>query len=104
MARAAGGTSQRLKPGGAMMRSRERNAAKPRHDTSMPSLSPAARVAWRAGAAAAVPMGIATFPFGLAFGVGVPAAGIEPWIGASASWTVLAGAAQLSMLSLMKAH
>lgn len=87
-----------------MMRSRERNAAKPRHDTSMPSLSPAARAAWRAGAAAAIPMGIATFPFGLAFGVGVPAAGIDSWTGAAASWTVLAGAAQLSMLSLIKAH
>ena len=35
MARAAGGTSQRLKPGGAMMRSRERNAANAGHDTSM---------------------------------------------------------------------
>lgn len=87
-----------------MIRSRERNGAKAGHDTSMPSPSPAARAAWRAGAAAAIPMGLATFPFGLAFGVGVPAAGVDPWVGASASWTVLAGAAQLSMLSLVKAH
>jgi 4-azaleucine resistance transporter AzlC len=57
-----------------------------------------------AGLKAAVPMAVATFPFGLAYGVGVTAAGIDRWIGASASWTVLAGAAQLSMLSLIKSH
>lgn len=49
-------------------------------------------------------MAVATFPFGLAYGVGVTAAGIDRWIGASASWTVLAGAAQLSMLSLIRSH
>jgi 4-azaleucine resistance transporter AzlC len=49
-------------------------------------------------------MAVATFPFGLAYGVGVTAAGLDKWIGASASWTVLAGAAQLSMLSLVKSH
>lgn len=102
MARAAGGTSQRLNPGGAMMRSRERNAAKARHDNPMSSLPPAARSGLTAGLWAAVPMAVATFPFGLAYGVGVRSAGIDPWVGVSASWTVLAGAAQLSMLSLME--
>lgn len=70
----------------------------------MVSLAPAARAGWTAGLTAAVPMAVATFPFGLAYGVGVRAAGLNPWIGASASWTVLAGAAQLSMLSLMQEH
>jgi predicted branched-subunit amino acid permease len=46
-------------------------------------------------------MTVATFPFGLAYGVGVASADIDKWVGASASWTVLAGAAQLSMLSLI---
>jgi 4-azaleucine resistance transporter AzlC len=70
----------------------------------MSSLPPAARAGLTAGVSSAVPMSVATVPFGFAYGVGVTAAGIDPWIGASASWTVLAGAAQLSMLSLMHAH
>jgi predicted branched-subunit amino acid permease len=70
----------------------------------MSSLAPAARSGLTAGLAAAVPMAVASFPFGLAYGVGVTAAGIDPLIGASASWTVLAGAAQLSMLSLMESR
>jgi 4-azaleucine resistance transporter AzlC len=49
-------------------------------------------------------MAVAILPFGLAYGVGVAAAGLDPWVGASASWTVLAGAAQLSMLSLIASH
>jgi 4-azaleucine resistance transporter AzlC len=46
-------------------------------------------------------MAIGAFPFGLAYGVAVAAAPIDMWVGASASWLVLAGAAQLSMLDLM---
>jgi 4-azaleucine resistance transporter AzlC len=68
------------------------------------TLSPEARAGLRAGLQAAVPMSVASFPFGLAYGVGVTAAGIDPWIGASASWTVFAGAAQLTMLSLIESH
>ncbi|MGE3889744.1 MAG: AzlC family ABC transporter permease [Vicinamibacterales bacterium] len=68
------------------------------------SLPPPARAGATAGFKAAVPMAVATFPFGLAYGVGVTAAGLDAWVGASASWIVLAGAAQLSMLSLVKAH
>ena len=49
-------------------------------------------------------MTVATFPFGLAYGLGVMDAGIDRWVGASASWIVLAGAAQLTMLSLVKAQ
>ncbi|MGE0040082.1 MAG: AzlC family ABC transporter permease [Vicinamibacterales bacterium] len=55
----------------------------------------------RAGLRAAIPMAIASFPFGLAYGVAVVAAPIDQWVGASASWLVLAGAAQLSMLELI---
>jgi 4-azaleucine resistance transporter AzlC len=65
-------------------------------------LSPEARAGLIAGLRAAVPMSVSSFPFGLAYGVGVTAAGLDPWIGASASWTVLAGAAQLTMLSLIE--
>jgi len=54
-----------------------------------------------AGLRAAAPMAVSSFPFGLAYGVGVTAAGVDPWVGASASWTVFAGAAQLTMLSLI---
>jgi 4-azaleucine resistance transporter AzlC len=68
------------------------------------TLSPEARRGMRAGLEAAVPMSVASFPFGLAYGVGVTAAGIDPWVGASASWTVFAGAAQLTMLSLIASH
>jgi 4-azaleucine resistance transporter AzlC len=68
------------------------------------TLSPQARAGLRAGLQAAVPMSVATFPFGMAYGVGVTAAGIDPWVGASASWTVFAGAAQLTMLSLIESH
>jgi len=70
----------------------------------MPALSPAARAGVSAGFAAALPMAVATFPFGLAYGVGVTAAGLDKWVGVSASWTVMAGAAQLSMLSLIVEH
>ena len=70
----------------------------------MQDLSPAARTGLIAGLKAAVPMAVAVFPFGLAYGVGVAASGIDKWVGASASWTVLAGAAQLSMLSLINSH
>jgi 4-azaleucine resistance transporter AzlC len=66
------------------------------------ALTPRARLGMTAGLKAAAPMSVASFPFGLAYGVGVTAAGIDPWIGASASWTVLAGAAQLTMLSLLE--
>lgn len=57
----------------------------------------------RAGLRSSIPMAVGSFPFGVAYGVGVTAAGLDPWLGASASWTVLAGAAQLSMLSLIEA-
>ncbi len=68
----------------------------------MTPLSPAARQGLRDGLTAAIPMSVSSFPFGLAYGVGVLAAGLDPWVGASASWTVLAGAAQLTMLSLIE--
>ncbi|MCC7123408.1 MAG: AzlC family ABC transporter permease [Acidobacteria bacterium] len=68
----------------------------------MKTLSPAARQGLRDGLTAAIPMSVSSFPFGLAYGVGVLAAGLDPWVGASASWTVLAGAAQLTMLSLIE--
>ncbi|MGE3276640.1 MAG: AzlC family ABC transporter permease [Vicinamibacterales bacterium] len=57
-----------------------------------------------AGLRPGVPMALASFPFGLAYGVAVAAAPIDKVVGGSASWLVLAGAAQLSMLQLMVDH
>ncbi len=70
----------------------------------MPFLSSAARSGVVAGLKTSVPLAVSSFPFGLAYGVSVTASGMDPWLGASASWTVMAGAAQLSMLSLIERH
>ncbi|MDH4169458.1 MAG: AzlC family ABC transporter permease [Acidimicrobiia bacterium] len=60
-----------------------------------------ARRAARAGVRAAAPLVIAVFPFGLVYGVAVGASSVDPWVGGAASWLILAGAAQLSMLDLI---
>lgn len=66
--------------------------------------SRSARRAARAGARAAVPLGLAVFPFGLVYGVAAGASRTGDLVGVSASWLVLAGAAQLSMLDLIDDH
>lgn len=53
------------------------------------------------GARAAVPLGLAALPFGLVYGVAVDESSIDLWLGVAASWIILAGAAQLSLLSLI---
>jgi predicted branched-subunit amino acid permease len=58
----------------------------------------------RSGFTTSIAIALSTFPFGLAYGVAAAASGLSPWLGASASWTVMAGAAQLSMLSLIERH
>lgn len=55
----------------------------------------------RAGARAAVPLGLAALPFGLVYGVAVSESSVDVWLGIAASWIVLAGAAQLSLLGLI---
>ena len=70
----------------------------------MPTLSPSAQSAARAGLTTSIPLALSTFPFGVAYGVSVTASGMDPWLGVSASWTVMAGAAQLSMVSLIERH
>ncbi|MGI9603735.1 MAG: AzlC family ABC transporter permease [Acidimicrobiales bacterium] len=60
-----------------------------------------AREATRAGVRSAAPLALAVLPFGLVFGVAVGASTIDQWVGVSASWFVLAGAAQLAMLDLI---
>ena len=70
----------------------------------MPTLSPAAHGGAIAGLRTSLPLSVSSFPFGLAYGVAVTASGMDPWLGASASWTVMAGAAQLSMLTLIERH
>lgn len=56
---------------------------------------------FRLGARAAIPLGIAAFPFGLVYGVAVAESSVAGWLGVAASWLILAGAAQLSLLSLI---
>lgn len=55
----------------------------------------------RHGARAAVPLGLAALPFGLVYGAAVTESSIATWLGIAASWIILAGAAQLSLLSLI---
>ena len=56
---------------------------------------------FRGGARAAVPLGLAALPFGLVYGVAVTESGVTDRLGVVASWIVLAGAPQLSLLSLL---
>ncbi len=51
----------------------------------------------------AFPLALAAIPFGLVYGVAVVDSSLSSWVGASASWLLLAGAAQISMLGLMNA-
>ncbi len=44
---------------------------------------------------------VAAFPFGLVYGVAVTQSPINSWLGFAASFVILAGAAQLSLLELM---
>lgn len=57
--------------------------------------------ALRNGARTAIPLGLAALPFGLVYGVAVAESSISAWIGIAASWIVLAGAAQLTLLGLI---
>jgi predicted branched-subunit amino acid permease len=59
------------------------------------------RAALRHGARTAVPLGLAALPFGLVYGVAVAESPIDAWLGVAASWIVLAGAAQLTLLGLI---
>lgn len=54
-----------------------------------------------AGARAILPLSIAAFPFGLAYGVAVAGSSMDDLVGALASVLVLAGAAQLAMVDLL---
>lgn len=55
-----------------------------------------------AGARAATALTLAVLPFGLVYGVAVTESTVSTWVGMSASWVILAGAAQLSLLSLIE--
>jgi predicted branched-subunit amino acid permease len=56
-----------------------------------------------AGARAILPLSIAAFPFGLAYGVAVAESSMDDLVGALASVLVLAGAAQLAIVELLDA-
>lgn len=55
---------------------------------------------YRAGIRALAPLMVAAFPFGLVYGVAVTQSDVDRWAGASASWIILAGAAQLTLIDL----
>ena len=54
-----------------------------------------------AGARAILPLSIAAFPFGIAYGVAVAESSIDDLVGALASLLMLSGAAQLAMVDLI---
>lgn len=58
--------------------------------------------AW-AGLKAIAPLMPGSAAFGLAFGALVPVAGINPWTGAYASFSVVAGASQISIIESVRA-
>lgn len=60
-----------------------------------------ARSAFADGARSIVPMALAALPFGIVFGVAAAESTVGRWIGLSASWIILAGASQLSLLSMI---
>ncbi len=63
----------------------------------------ARRVAVRAGLTTAWPLALAALPFGLVYGTAVAESRIAGWVGIAGSWLVIAGAAQLSLVSLIDA-
>lgn len=66
-----------------------------------PTAESVGRQSARLGARTAVPLAFAAFPFGLVYGVAVSESTISAWLGGAASWIILAGAAQLSLLALI---
>lgn len=54
-----------------------------------------------AGAKAASALAVAAFPFGVVYGVTVVESSVDHWVGIAGSWVILAGAAQLSLVSLI---
>ncbi len=65
------------------------------------TLDQAVRPALLDGARSAVPLAAAIVPFGLVYGVAVADSSVDAWLALGASWIVLAGAAQLTLLSLI---
>lgn len=63
--------------------------------------APSPRSLLVAGARASTPLTLAVVPFGLVYGVAVTESTVSTLVGMSASWVILAGAAQLSLLSLI---
>ncbi len=55
----------------------------------------------RSGMRAALPLALAAIPFGLVYGVAVVDSSISPWVGVAASWLILAGASQISLVGLI---
>ncbi len=61
------------------------------------------RTTSREGIRDAFPLALAAIPFGLVYGVAVVDSSLSAWVGAAGSWLILAGAAQISMLTAMSA-
>lgn len=49
----------------------------------------------------ALPLALAAIPFGLVYGVAVVDSSLSSWTGLSASWLILAGASQISLVELI---
>lgn len=64
--------------------------------------SKTANSAYLAGARIMLPLTVGTFPFGVVFGLAAVEAGIDPIVSGAASTIMLAGAAQLAMVDLVK--
>jgi 4-azaleucine resistance transporter AzlC len=59
------------------------------------------RAAARQGVVDALPLFVPAIPFGLVIGLAITEAGMNPFVGWSSSWLIFAGAAQLTLITLL---
>jgi predicted branched-subunit amino acid permease len=59
------------------------------------------RSAIRQGVVDALPLFVPAIPFGLVIGLAITEAGMSPFVGWSSSWLIFAGAAQLTLITLL---
>jgi 4-azaleucine resistance transporter AzlC len=59
------------------------------------------RAAARQGVVDALPLFVPAIPFGLVIGLAITEAGMNPFVGWTSSWLIFAGAAQLTLITLL---
>ena len=59
------------------------------------------RAAARQGVVDALPLFVPAIPFGLVIGLAITESGMNPFVGWSSSWLIFAGAAQLTLITLL---